>query len=161
MTRILSIDPGINTGWCQMEANDISNGLCHGVVTFDKENVAQRLRSARWWLMHMFVDYKPDVVLIEKPPAIHRNAVALLVMFDDLVKTMGDCDVNLVTMAPQTWRSYIGVRKKKDEDIKDAVRRTITSKLDFHSMGEYISHDALDAIGMALGYNNKYEDMVV
>ena len=156
---ILSIDPGITLGYTLYTFyGHTMPGRIVSQIKFDQEDVADRIRKAGWWLIRMIVDYQPNVVIIEKPPSVHRNAMALAVLFDQICKTVQMFEnIEVHTVYPQTWRAKLGIKKRKHEkNLKESTLRRLQD-MGFKVRG--YQHDAIDSWGLALWYIKQNEKL--
>jgi len=106
-TRVLAIDPGTREmGVAFLENGDL---IYHGVKTIPKlPTPHDRLRLARRAILRLLRDFRPTVVVVEKPFFGNNRSVALLnVLFDEIRAISRRYGIRLFGLAPTTMKKLV------------------------------------------------------
>ena len=140
----LAVDPGSRSlGWALFQDDRVVH---YGQRTIAGSRGYQRIRDACNFLMKMILVYRVEQVVLERPPHVHRNAVALALLFDDALATFRMLGVHIKIYTPGQWRKLVGITQRKSDVVKQKAIEYVEEELRIELEDD--KHDAAEALVM-------------
>lgn len=145
-SRLLAVDPGSKQmGYAVFDSKKPI--VCsYGCRNISGSRGYQRIRDACNFLIKIIVTYNVDTVVIERPPNVYRNAVALALLFDDALATFRMLGLHVKIYTPGQWRKLIGITQRKSDVVKQKALEYVDEKLGIEFDDK--QHDVAEALAM-------------
>ena len=158
--RFLAFDPALSCGWALLEVSTdlVVSSVSVGAIQVDGSDIGARCNDLKR-AMDSLLKPPPECILVESYHGHARANDAISFSLRTVIAMEANArDISLVELAPQTWKSAIGVSGNESDKavIKTKIESTLGSpfpaKLPNPTSGRSINfkYDASDATGIAL-----------